>query len=196
MHRRYRPWHYAEKVAALIRAAGPALTIGADVMIGFPGETDREFQESYDFIRSLPFGYLHLFPFSARPGTRAWTLHAENPVRAAVASERMAALHTLGAEKTRNHRAQFICTELDAITLHSPPALAAINRTSALTENFLPVELAASLPANRLVRIRITGIASNSTLLASPIVPMGFALGVCRSASLTGGSEPLLENAF
>jgi threonylcarbamoyladenosine tRNA methylthiotransferase MtaB len=196
MHRRYRPWHYAEKVAALIRAAGPALTIGADVMIGFPGETDREFQESYDFIRSLPFGYLHLFPFSARPGTRAWTLHAENPVPAAVASERMAALRTLAAEKTRTHRAQFIRTELDAITLHSPPALAATNRTSALTENFLPVELAASLPANRLVRIRITGFASDSTLLASPVVPMAFAPGVCRSESLTGGSEPLLENAF
>ena len=40
MHRRYRPWHYADKAAALMRAAGPDLTLGADVMVGFPGETD------------------------------------------------------------------------------------------------------------------------------------------------------------
>ena len=82
MHRRYRPWHYAEKVAALLRAAGPELTLGADVMVGFPGETDAEFEETVAFIRSLPFGYLHLFPFSPRPGTRAWALHAERPVPA------------------------------------------------------------------------------------------------------------------
>ena len=76
MHRRYRPWHYAEKVEALLRAAGPELTLGADVMVGFPGETDAEFEETLDLIRALPFGYLHLFPFSPRPGTRGWALHA------------------------------------------------------------------------------------------------------------------------
>ncbi len=97
MHRRYRPWHYAERVFDLLRAAGPALTLGADVMVGFPGETDREFQESYDFIHSLPFGYLHLFPFSPRPATRAWALHAESPVPASVVDERISALRALAA---------------------------------------------------------------------------------------------------
>ena len=77
MHRRYRPWHYAEKVDALVRAAGPELTLGADVMVGFPGETDGEFEETLELVRALPFGYLHLFPFSPRPGTRGWALHAE-----------------------------------------------------------------------------------------------------------------------
>ena len=168
MYRRYRPWHYAEKVSALLRAAGPSLTLGADVMVGFPGETDREFQETHDFIRSLPFGYLHLFPFSPRPGTRAWTLHAESPVPVTVVNERMAALRSLAAEKTHAHRRQFIGFELDAITLHTPPALAFASRTSALTENFLPVELAGSLPANQLVRIRVTDLDADNTLLASP----------------------------
>jgi threonylcarbamoyladenosine tRNA methylthiotransferase MtaB len=170
MHRRYRPWHYAEKVDQLIRAGGPALTFGADVMVGFPGETDHEFQETHDFIRSLPFGYLHLFPFSARPGTRAWTLHAESPVSAAIVNERMSTLRDLAAEKTRMHRMQFIGAELDAITLHTPPHLAFANRTSALTENFLPVDLVASLPANQLIRVRIIAVAADSTLLASPAV--------------------------
>ncbi|WP_109488235.1 MiaB/RimO family radical SAM methylthiotransferase [Occallatibacter savannae] len=169
MHRRYRPWHYAEKVAELLRAAGPALTLGADVMVGFPGETDREFHESYDFIRSLPFGYLHLFPFSPRPGTRAWHLHAENPVPTSVVNERITALRALGSDKIHAHRSRFIGSELPAITLHTPAALAASGRTSALTDNFLPVELACSLPANQLLQIRITAIAPDHTLLATPV---------------------------
>ena len=166
MHRRYRPWHYAEKVAELFRAAGPALTLGADAMVGFPGETDREFQESYDFIRSLPFGYLHLFPFSPRPGTRAWNLHTQSPVPAHVADERMAALRALAAEKTRAHRAQFLGAELEAITLRTPSELADAGRTSALTDNFLPVEVAATVPANRLIRIQVAGISPQGALLA------------------------------
>ena len=120
MHRRYRPWHYCRKVAALLRAAGPDLTLGADVMVGFPGETDREFEETLEFIRALPFGYLHLFPFSPRPGTPAWALHAAAPVPAAVVEERMAALRALAAQKSEAHRRRFIGRELDAITLHTP----------------------------------------------------------------------------
>jgi threonylcarbamoyladenosine tRNA methylthiotransferase MtaB len=168
MHRRYRPWHYAEKVAELLHAAGPALTIGADVMVGFPGETDREFQESYDFIRSLPLGYLHLFSFSPRPGTRAWTLHCESPVPPATIHERSSALRSLAAEKSYLHRAQFIGSELPAISLHTSEALAASGATSCLTDNFIPVELAAPVPANRLLQIRVNAISPGNTLLACP----------------------------
>ena len=195
MHRRYRPWHYADKVAALLRAAGPALTLGADVMVGFPGESDREFQETCDFIRNLPFGYLHLFPFSPRPGTRAWTLHAESPVPADLVNERMAALRSLAVEKTRAYRAQFINAELDAITLQTPPVLAAYRRTTALTENFLPVELSASLPANQLVCIRVTGLAPDNTLLASPTLSTTSATD-SELSPLPISAEPVLETAF
>ena len=166
MHRRYRPWHYAEKAAALVRAAGPDLTLGADVMAGFPGETDREFDETLAFIRALPFGYLHLFPFSPRPGTRAWALHAASPVPQAVVEERMATLRALAAEKTQAHRQRFIGRDLAAITLHTPAALATLGRSAALTENFLPVETDARLPANQLVRVEVTGLTSDRTLLA------------------------------
>jgi len=157
MHRRYRPWHYVEKVEALVRAAGPELTLGADVMAGFPGETDAEFEETLALIRALPFGYLHLFPFSPRPGTPGWALHREHPVPASTVEARMAALRTLAAEKSSEHRNRAVGAQLDAITLHTPAQLAARGRTAALTENFLPVELRGSLPANRLVRVHITG---------------------------------------
>jgi threonylcarbamoyladenosine tRNA methylthiotransferase MtaB len=166
MHRRYRPWHYAEKVATLLRAAGPELTLGADVMVGFPGETDREFKETVAFLRSLPFGYLHLFPFSPRPATPGWQLHANAPVAPAIVAERMAALRALAAEFSRRHRRQFVGRKLPAITLHTPAALAALGRTSALTDNFLPVELAGSYRANRIVEALITGLNTEGGLTA------------------------------
>jgi threonylcarbamoyladenosine tRNA methylthiotransferase MtaB len=164
MHRRYRPWHYAEKVAALVRAAGPELTLGADVMVGFPGETDAEFEETLALIHALPFGYLHLFPFSPRPGTPGWTLHADRPVQAEAVAERMAVLRALALEKTRAHRGSFAGRALEAITLHTPAELDARGRTAALTENFLPVELEGRLEANRLVRLRVTGLNAEVTL--------------------------------
>ena len=167
MHRRYRPWHYAEKVEALLRAAGPDLTLGADVMVGFPGETDLEFEETLALIRTLPFGYLHLFPFSPRPGTPGWALHAQNAIPLDTVEERMGVLRALAAEKTQTHRARFVGRELEAITLRTPADLAAHGRTAALTENFLPVELEGHQPANRLVRVRVTGLAAEGALEAT-----------------------------
>jgi threonylcarbamoyladenosine tRNA methylthiotransferase MtaB len=171
MHRRYRPWHYADKVAALLRAAGPALTLGADVMVGFPGETDDEYEETLALVRALPFGYLHLFPFSPRPATPGRAMHAERPVPVAVVEERMAVLRALAAEKSRTHREQFVGREVEAITLHTSAELAARGRTVALTENFLPVEIEAELPANRLVRVRVTALNADGALEAETTRP-------------------------
>ena len=167
MHRRYRPWHYAEKVEALLRAAGPDLTLGADVMVGFPGETDREFEETVATIRALPFGYLHLFPFSPRPGTPGWAMHDEHPVAAGAVEVRMAALRALAAEKSRAHRMRFVGRELEAITLHTPTEMEARGRTAALTENFLPLEMEGRLGANLLVRARVTGLNAEGLLEAT-----------------------------
>jgi threonylcarbamoyladenosine tRNA methylthiotransferase MtaB len=167
MHRRYRPWHYVEKVAALAAACGDELTFGADVMVGFPGETDAEFSETYELIRALPFGYLHLFPFSPRPGTRAFVLHRQSPVPPGAVAERMAALRALAGEKTRAHRQAMIGRTLDAITLHTPEALARQNRAAALTQNFLPVELEGRMEANCLVSVHIRALAEDLTLRAT-----------------------------
>jgi threonylcarbamoyladenosine tRNA methylthiotransferase MtaB len=154
MHRRYRPWHYAEKVAALLDAAGPDLTLGTDVMVGFPSETDAQFEETMALIRVLPFGYLHIFPFSPRPGAPGWELHAAAPVPPEAVEGRISALRALAAEKTRNHRRKFLGRQLSAITLHTSNALAALGCTVALAENFLPLELDGRLPANRLAQVR------------------------------------------
>ncbi len=178
MHRRYRPWHYAEKVAGLLVAAGDELTVGADVMVGFPGETDAEFAETFALVRALPFGYLHLFPFSPRPGTRGWTLHAEAPVPSPVVDERMAALRALATEKSEAHRSRFRGREVEAITMHTPAAVRAKGRTATLTENFLPVEIDAELPANELIRVRVEGLNEELALVGQAYDPaQGLALG-------------------
>jgi threonylcarbamoyladenosine tRNA methylthiotransferase MtaB len=167
MHRRYRPWHYAEKVDALLRAAGPALTLGTDVMVGFPGETDAEFEETLEMVRGLPFGYLHLFPFSPRPGTAGWAFHARQPVPHHAVEERMKALRALAVEKSKAHRGRFVGQELEAITQHTPAELAQKGQTAAVTENFLPVELAGRIPANQLVRLRVNRLGADGTLEAA-----------------------------
>jgi hypothetical protein len=58
---------------------------------------------------------------------------------------------------------------VEAITLHTPPDLASLGRTSALTENFLPVEINGQMPANRLVRVRVTGLNAQGTLRAKSL---------------------------
>lgn len=153
MYRRYRPWHYAEKLSQ-IRSLIPDAAIGADVMVGFPGETDALFQESYDFIAAQPFTYLHLFPFSPRPGTPAAELPRYQPVPTSAVSERMEALHTLAAEKNLAFRQSFLDRELRVITLKGHDSVT----TPALSDNFIKVEVAAKLPANRANTVRVTGL--------------------------------------
>lgn len=153
MYRRYRPWHYAEKLAQ-IRTLMPDAAIGADVMVGFPGETDSLFQESYDFIAAQPFTYLHLFPFSARPGTAAAELHRQEPVPAKVVQERMKALRCLADGKNRTFRSSFLGRELDVVTLRGSGGAS----TPALSDNFIKVEVAIVCPPNRRMAVRVTNL--------------------------------------
>ena len=167
MHRRYRPWHYAERLAQ-IRALLPDAAIGADVMIGFPGETDLLFQQSYDFIAAQPFTYLHLFPFSARPGTPAWELHQQHPVPAPAVRERMESLRRLIADKSRAFRSGFLGRVLSAVTVEAGPDAT----TEAVADNFLKITLRETLPANRMVLAVIDGLTPDGlrgSLLPEPV---------------------------
>src|SRR5260370_7539049 len=114
MHRKYRPWHYREKIEK-IRAAMPTAAIGADVMVGFPGETDAEFESTRRMIEDLPFTYLHVFTYSARPGTPAATMPNQVPVHHA--RERNRILRELAAVKKLAFMRSFIGKTIAAITL-------------------------------------------------------------------------------
>ncbi len=164
MHRRYRPWHYAEKATQLRAAAGPALCLGADVMVGFPGESDAEFRETHDLLAALPIAYLHLFPFSPRPGTPGWQLHQDSPVPHLAVRQRMAALEALARDKARAFRATFVGQSLPAVTLNASPTEAALGHGSALTDNFLPVTLCHPAPANQLGTVTVDALNRDNTL--------------------------------
>ncbi|MFL6310848.1 MAG: tRNA (N(6)-L-threonylcarbamoyladenosine(37)-C(2))-methylthiotransferase MtaB [Terriglobales bacterium] len=148
MHRKYRPWHYAEKIRK-IREAMPDAAIGADVMVGFPGETDELFEESRSFIEHLPFTYLHVFTYSSRPGTPSAAMPDHVPVH--VARERNRVLREMAAEKNRAFRESFIGRTLEVITLQA----GGDGWTEALSDNFLKVRLAGRHCANQWATVKI-----------------------------------------
>jgi threonylcarbamoyladenosine tRNA methylthiotransferase MtaB len=155
MHRKYRPWHYREKVE-MIRAAMPPAAIGADVMVGFPGETDSEFEETRQLIEELPFTYLHVFTFSARPGTPAATMPNQVPVH--VARERSRILRELATRKKRAFMQQFVGQKIEAITLNVISETADGTCTEALTDNYLKMRLVGRLGANQWLKADVSNM--------------------------------------
>jgi threonylcarbamoyladenosine tRNA methylthiotransferase MtaB len=158
MHRKYRPWHYAEKIRK-IHEAMPDAAIGADVMVGFPGETDELFEESRSFIEHLPFTYLHVFTYSSRPGTPSAAMPDQGPVH--VARERNRILRELAAEKNRAFRRSFVGQSLDVITLHA----GGDGWTEALSDNFLKIKISGRHEANQWMTVEI-GEVGDEDLLA------------------------------
>jgi len=143
MHRKYRPRHYADRVTKARRLM-PDAAIGADVMVGFPGETDELFEESRRFIEAMPFTYLHVFTYSERPGTPAASMPGAVPVR--VRKERNRVLRELANGKNAAFRQSLLGREFTAVTL-DPPGLA-------LTDNYIKATLDLPYTPNRLVRLR------------------------------------------
>jgi threonylcarbamoyladenosine tRNA methylthiotransferase MtaB len=152
MHRKYRPWHYREKIEK-IRAAMPTAAIGADVMAGFPGETDAEFEATRRLIEGLPFTYLHVFTYSARPGTPAAAMPNQVPVH--VARERNKTLRSLAAEKKLAFMQSFLGKTLEAITLNVVHNHADREYTEALTDNYQKLYLQGRHQPNRWITAQI-----------------------------------------
>ena len=146
MHRKYRPWHYREKIEK-IHAAMPQAAIGADVMVGFPGETDAEFETTRKMIEELPFTYLHVFTYSARPGTSAAEMTNQVPIH--VARERNRVLRELASEKKLAFMRSFVGETVEAITLNVIGSDEDGEFTEALTDNYLKLRLRGSHAPNR-----------------------------------------------
>jgi threonylcarbamoyladenosine tRNA methylthiotransferase MtaB len=158
MRRKYRTRHYADRVMKA-RAWMPDAAIGADVMAGFPGESEADFEESRQFIAHMPFTYLHVFTYSERPDTPA----AQDPgaVPIPVRKERNRILRELAAAKNREFRERMVGKTLSAVTLHEPGI--------ALTENYLKVELSQPREPNRLVDVKIGSVSESGLREADPL---------------------------
>lgn len=107
MRRRYKRELYAERVR-LIRSLMPHCAIGVDVIVGFPGETDEHFQETFDFLQELDISYLHVFTYSERDNTKALEITPVVPMP--IRNQRNKLLRNLSYQKmqyfTRQHEGQ------------------------------------------------------------------------------------------
>ena len=169
MHRWYRAEHYARRVE-LIHDRLPNAAIGADIITGFPGETDADHAATLDFIAARPFTYLHVFSYSQRPGTKAASLPGQLSGR--VIKTRARELRSLAESKSAAFRHSQLSRALRVLTLRRDPADDPLS-TPALSENFLQVRLPVALPPNQFVDATITHVVDKH-LLAVPVESEAF----------------------
>lgn len=145
MCRKYNVDDFINKVNR-IREIRPDIAITTDVIVGFPGETEEEFKETFDFINQVNFAELHVFPFSAREGTKAYDM--PDQVKPEVKSQRVDKLIKLSEELNRNYIYKFKGQELEVI-------LEERNKTTHLLSGFTSnyIKLEADLPDSYIGKI-------------------------------------------
>lgn len=163
LHRMHRPYtcaFYKDLIEELV-SKRPQIAIGADIMVGFPGETEESFQKAFAFIEALPLAYLHVFSFSPRPGTEAAKLPEQ--IDGLTKRKRCALLRGLSKRKTYAFRQRFLGAILPALILGQKDKETA--NPIALTGNYIKVAVpgAANL-VNRQVEVRVTKVSEGKTL--------------------------------
>ena len=148
MRRRYNRECYAEAVS-LIRSMVTDVAITTDVIVGFPGETDAEFAQSYEFCRRMGFARIHVFPYSSRPGTEAAQM--PDKVSAAVKRERLQKMLALAEESAAAFRQQYMGREVPALWEQQAGGV-----WSGLTGNYIRVYTRSSLDlANHISKVKL-----------------------------------------
>jgi threonylcarbamoyladenosine tRNA methylthiotransferase MtaB len=161
LRRMRRPYTAARFLDLLhfIQASLPTVGLGTDVLVGFPGETDDDFEATCDLVRQSPLTYLHVFPFSAREGTDACTMTGHVPPRAVHA--RCEILREISIQKNLSFRRRFVEQVLPAISLAKEEEM---GESVALTENYIHARIAGPAVApNRLINIRIDEVRPEGT---------------------------------
>jgi threonylcarbamoyladenosine tRNA methylthiotransferase MtaB len=163
MKRRYRRELFAERVAS-IKSFLPGAGIGADVIVGFPGETDEDFEETYSFLEGLPLTYLHVFNFSERPGTAAEKMTGKVPYP--VREKRSRRLISLSEAKHRTFCVENEGKSCSVLFEHSKYA----GMINGFTENYIKVELPwENAIAGRILTVRLGDISLSGKVKAEII---------------------------
>jgi threonylcarbamoyladenosine tRNA methylthiotransferase MtaB len=136
MNRNYGRSYLSDLIQELHRRI-PKLSIGADVIVGFPGEAEERFKSTYELIESLPFSYLHIFPFSKRKGTPAFQFPQR--VDEAVIKKRAEEMRELGKQKQQTFYRQFLHEELNVLVEDRKEKES--GRWKGLSRNYIPVLL-------------------------------------------------------
>ena len=145
MRRPYTIAQYAALVDA-IRARLPHASIGSDIIIGFPGETDLDVEQLAAYLERSPLTHIHVFPYSDRPGTPASTMREKVP--GGLIRERARRIREIGQRLTERFRDGQVGTTHRALTLE--------DGTLAVTGNYLKVRIPPGRPRNEWVRLRVT----------------------------------------
>lgn len=144
---------YYRRLVSDVRDRLPDAAIGSDVIVGFPGETDSAADANLAYLRESPLTYLHVFPYSDRPGTDATRM--PNKVQGPVIRERGRAVRAVGAELSATFRASQLGKVRSGLTTEGGAVV--------VTDNYLKVRVPEGLPDNRRVRVRITGAGESVT---------------------------------
>jgi threonylcarbamoyladenosine tRNA methylthiotransferase MtaB len=137
----------------------PDLCLGSDVVVGFPGEGEQEFKETYDLIDTLSFSYLHVFPFSPRPGTAAASLKQTETNK--VITDRAKVLRQLAAKKNVQFRSSFMGKELSCLVLTKAKSEGSL---IALSNNYIKINFKGKEELkNKLITIKITEVTQKET---------------------------------
>ena len=157
MRRNYRVADYARTMESL-RSRVPDIGLGADVIVGFPGESEEEFLETARFVRAAPLNYLHVFSYSRRPGTDADRYPTQ--ISSGTIARRSQTLRTAGREIARAFRASQRGRPLTALVMRGRRK---DGRLRALTSNFIEAALDDEAPENSFARIRLTEVGDDDT---------------------------------
>jgi len=144
MQRPYSLEHYRHLVDAILDTL-PHASIGSDMIVGFPGETDEDFQANLDYLPGCPLSHIHVFPYSDRPGTVASTMAGK--VDGAIVRARGSRLRAVGTELARRFR--------ESQTGSIRPGLTLDDGTLVVTDNYLKVRIPPGLERNRRVTVRL-----------------------------------------
>jgi len=152
-----------------IRTRLPHAAVGTDVIAGFPGESDAQFEATLALLEELPITYFHVFPYSRRSGTTAAKL--PDHVAPAAIRRRAARLRQLGERRRAEFARRFVGAEL-AVLAEGPPVRSA-GRLCGYSRNYQRVEFPGPPElANQEVRVRITGAAGVKLRGALPAAPL------------------------
>ena len=167
MRRRYVRELYTDRVAR-IKATMPNCCIGVDVIVGFPGETEEDFIDTYNFINELDIAYLHVFPYSERPNTTA--VRMEGVVPQHERNRRVKMLRILSDKKRRAFYQQHI-GQTYTVLFEAEENSGMMN---GFTENYIKVKTPYDpLLVNELVQVKLTGIDADGEVLVEEVaVPL------------------------
>ena len=167
MRRRYVRELYTDRVAR-IKATMPNCCIGVDVIVGFPGETEEDFIDTYNFINELDISYLHVFPYSERPNTTA--VRMEGVVPQHERNRRVKMLRILSDKKRRAFYQQHI-GQTYTVLFEAEENSGMMN---GFTENYIKVKTPYDpLLVNELVQVKLTGIDADGEVLVEEVaVPL------------------------